>query len=506
MKKPLLFTAVSALLLSSLNLGAAIAPTAYLKASNTDNTDESSDNFGHAVGVAGETLVASAPYEDSNATGINGDQTNNEARDSGAAYVFVLPTLVVSSLRTGPEYTRATSVDFAVTFSEAMTGVDENDFSLTVNENPWENITGASITGVSGGPVTYTVSVDTGSGEGTLRLNVLDDGSIVSLDSSEPLGGPGSENGAYSYGQSYTIDRTAFNVSHINLVNDPYKLPIVDFEVYFEDSISLTGPDVTDFQLVTEGVTGAHITNVICSSYCIVSVDTGVHIGTVRLDVVDDDTITDLAGNPLGGPGAGNGNFSSGPTYEADRIFTLEFNSTPAHDGWVLETSENSNIGGEKNSSAITFRLGDDALNRQYRAILSFNTASLPDGAVIQQAELSMTSPYTAPVVGKNPFNVLGKLWADIRTGPFGIGALEARDFNAKATSTKVGYFVPGFGDTNTILNATGRSRINKTGITQFRLYFEKGDNNNRRADFIKFVSHPSVGTPPTLRITYQVP
>jgi hypothetical protein len=41
------------------------------------------------VAISGETVVVGAPYEDSNATGVNGDQTNNLAIESGAAYVFV---------------------------------------------------------------------------------------------------------------------------------------------------------------------------------------------------------------------------------------------------------------------------------------------------------------------------------------------------------------------------------------------------------------------------------
>jgi len=64
---------------------------AYLKASNTGL----SDNFGHSVALYDEMLVVGAPYEDSNATGVNGDQANNDASDSGAAYVF---------FRTGTSY------------------------------------------------------------------------------------------------------------------------------------------------------------------------------------------------------------------------------------------------------------------------------------------------------------------------------------------------------------------------------------------------------------------
>ncbi len=58
---------------------------AYLKASNT----EAGDLFGYSVAISGDTLVAGAFGEDSNATGINGDQMNNSASQAGAAYVFV---------------------------------------------------------------------------------------------------------------------------------------------------------------------------------------------------------------------------------------------------------------------------------------------------------------------------------------------------------------------------------------------------------------------------------
>lgn len=58
---------------------------AYLKASNTGT----GDRFGEWAAVSGDTIVVGAPNEDSNATGVNGNQTNNAAMDSGAAYIFV---------------------------------------------------------------------------------------------------------------------------------------------------------------------------------------------------------------------------------------------------------------------------------------------------------------------------------------------------------------------------------------------------------------------------------
>ena len=58
---------------------------AYLKASNAG----SGDLFGRPVRMSGDTLVIGAFFEDSSATGVNGDQGDNSAQDAGAAYVFV---------------------------------------------------------------------------------------------------------------------------------------------------------------------------------------------------------------------------------------------------------------------------------------------------------------------------------------------------------------------------------------------------------------------------------
>ena len=63
---------------------AAFAQQAYIKASNTNAGDE----FGVKVVLSGDTLVVGAHREDSAATGIDGDQSDNSAPNSGAVYVF----------------------------------------------------------------------------------------------------------------------------------------------------------------------------------------------------------------------------------------------------------------------------------------------------------------------------------------------------------------------------------------------------------------------------------
>jgi len=65
--------------------GGSWSQQAYLKASNTNALDQ----FGRSVAIDGDTIVVGAKFESSNATGVNGDQDNNIASASGAAYVFV---------------------------------------------------------------------------------------------------------------------------------------------------------------------------------------------------------------------------------------------------------------------------------------------------------------------------------------------------------------------------------------------------------------------------------
>ena len=67
------------------DLAASFAQQAYVKASNTSDGDQ----FGYSVSISANTMVVGSVDEDSNAVGINGDQSNNSASNSGAAYVFV---------------------------------------------------------------------------------------------------------------------------------------------------------------------------------------------------------------------------------------------------------------------------------------------------------------------------------------------------------------------------------------------------------------------------------
>jgi hypothetical protein len=64
--------------------GTAWLQEAYVKASNTG----AQDGFGWRVALAGDTLAVAAYGEDSADTGVDGDQDDNAATNSGAVYVF----------------------------------------------------------------------------------------------------------------------------------------------------------------------------------------------------------------------------------------------------------------------------------------------------------------------------------------------------------------------------------------------------------------------------------
>ena len=112
----------------------------YGKASNPAG----GDTFGNAVALSGDTLAVGASLEDSAAIGINGDQTNDNAIDSGAVYVFVRSGATWSQ----QAYLKASNTGGANNFgySVALSGdtlvvgaVGEASAAVGVNNNQADN-------------------------------------------------------------------------------------------------------------------------------------------------------------------------------------------------------------------------------------------------------------------------------------------------------------------------------------------------------------------------------
>lgn len=195
------------------------------------------------------------------------------------------------------------------------------------------------------------------------------------------------------------------------------------------------------------------------------------------------------------------------PQSEKNYPVLVTYKSSAAYDGWVLESTQTSQLGGSIDNSANVFRVGDDASKRQYRSILSFGTGSLPNSAVIQSAVLRIKQ--NGAPVGANPFTALGSLRADVREGSFGTAGLQVTDFEAVASGNAVATFNETPVDLwySATLNAAGRGFINAvSGVTQFRLRFSDPDNNNATADYMKFLSGDFTSDQPELIITYTLP
>lgn len=205
-------------------------------------------------------------------------------------------------------------IDFLVKFSEPVTGVDAADFALTIGGN----ISGAAVSTVSGVGSDYVVHIDTGTGDGTLRLDVVDDDSIKDYPQN-PLGGAGVGNGNFTSGEVYTVDKSLVAVTSIlRLDPSPSTSSIIHFAVNFSEPV--TGVDASDFVLtLTDSISGATVTEVAGGGTAYtVTVNSGVGDGTLRLDLIDDDSIHDAFSIPLGGLGTSTGYFTSGEVYTLD--------------------------------------------------------------------------------------------------------------------------------------------------------------------------------------------
>jgi hypothetical protein len=175
----------------------------------------------------------------------------------------------------------------------------------------------------------------------------------------------------------------------------------------------------------------------------------------------------------------------------------------------VLESSETSNGGGSLNATAATasaLRMGDDNKDRQYKAVVAFDTSVIPDGATILSVTLRLRR---GTVSGTNPFTTHGTCWADVQTGGFsGSTALEKGDFQAATAAVQAASLSNAAANGNWSegsLNAAGRAAVNKTGTTQLRVYFALDDNDDGRNDYIGYYSsdNSTSANRPQLVVTY---
>jgi hypothetical protein len=216
---------------------------------------EVAPNDGTTFEVAASGMTSAGTVTASVAAGAATDAAGNSSAASSSVDNTVTfdPAAPVATgiARADADPTNAASVGFIVTFSAAVTGVDQSDFALATSGG----ISGASVTGVSGSGSTRTVTVGTGAGSGTLRLDLTDDDSIVD-GFSVALGGTGAGNGDFSGGQQYTIDRLAPQAGQLSVPAVVAGGADLTFTVVFSDNLGVSAASLATGAIQVSGPGG----------------------------------------------------------------------------------------------------------------------------------------------------------------------------------------------------------------------------------------------------------
>ncbi|WP_159439859.1 Ig-like domain-containing protein [Pontibacter lucknowensis] len=140
--------------------------------------------------------------------------------------------------------TNVTSVTFLVSFSEGVTSVDADDFSLATTGG----VTG-TVSGVSGAGTRYEITVSNISGSGTLRLDVMASGTGITDAVGSGL------SGGYTAGQTYTIDTTSPVITSVSVpANATYSAgQHLDFTVNFSEAVTVATENGTPMLGLTIG-------------------------------------------------------------------------------------------------------------------------------------------------------------------------------------------------------------------------------------------------------------
>nr|WP_090374452.1 FG-GAP-like repeat-containing protein [Dyadobacter sp. SG02]SEI59214.1 Por secretion system C-terminal sorting domain-containing protein [Dyadobacter sp. SG02] len=114
---------------------------------------------------------------------------NPKGTSYGNEVDFYTKTNVTSITRQVSSPTNAATVQYEVVFAQAVTGVNATSFTLVTG-----GITGAAVSAISGSGTTYIVTVNTGSGNGAVRL-----------DFTSPAGVTPNAEAAFTTAESYTV-------------------------------------------------------------------------------------------------------------------------------------------------------------------------------------------------------------------------------------------------------------------------------------------------------------
>jgi hypothetical protein len=207
--------------------------------------------------------------------------------------------LSISRMAPSEQFVTSESVAYAVRFDQPVSGVDAADFLVVADST----VRFAAPIHVVGSGDSYTVTVNGIEGAGALRLDLIDNDSIVG--NGQPLRGAGSGNGSYQ-GMPYSIGPNLLSVAPYAVAiarTSPTETfttaPTLTFTITFSEPV--LGVDIADFRVALAGsATGtlAQLTQVNPTTYTATITGAG-GLGQVGLNLVDDGSIRDAEGTAL---------------------------------------------------------------------------------------------------------------------------------------------------------------------------------------------------------------
>ncbi|WP_299342240.1 PHB depolymerase family esterase [uncultured Pseudoxanthomonas sp.] len=178
---------------------------------------------------------------------------------------------------------------------------------------------------------------------------------------------------------------------------------------------------------------------------------------------------------------------------------TVVFNNEDANDGYVKASATGGSPAVGTLEAYYGLAIGRGTDGNHNRAVLSFDTSSLPDNAVVTSATLTVAYRSASGDPWSNPAG--NTLVVDVRSGCLGACPIEAADW-AAATTTASSAQVPAFSggnQTSTVFDTAGRAAINRTGRTQLKLRFAA----NPSATHYVWIDR---GATAKLSVTYTLP
>ena len=149
-----------------------------------------------------------------------------------------------------------------------------------------------------------------------------------------------------------------------------------------------------------------------------------------------------------------------------------EFSNEDANDGYVKANADGSAPAVGTLEAYSGLALGRGADGKLNRSLLSFDTSSLPDGATLVSATVTVAYRSASGDPWSNPAG--NTLVIDVNNGCFGGCAIETGDYAAAASASAVAQLLrfSGGSQTSNAFASSGLSAINRGGRTQLRLRF----------------------------------